>query len=254
MPRIDTTTSVEFLRFWNWEYLKRNAQFLTDFEALEADGTKTIFLENCGFTINASAGKDVLESNSFLSSDSPAFQSSETVLNDTILGRLRYHRPGLRIDLEGFRPLIQDTDGQADPVLLKMHTSAEQPFKPYYVDLSKPLKQLEAELRFIHQAYTLSLSSADIDSTHDVSLRQKGNIQRIPASRDLPRAIGIWLWDRFQAGHLKNQCYREFRARYQSENSGQLYLEQDYAEHYLGYLIDITDRCISDTTAHPLKA
>ena len=117
------------------------------------------------------------------------------------------------------------------------------------VDMSKDLKEIISDVKKCYNSFHRLPDYQHQEST----IRSSGNITRLP--RDLPRAIGLWLWDyvdnkKFSWEH-RAKAYAAFREKYQNPNNPELFIGGYPKDSQLGETLELANECIEKMEVLP---
>lgn len=253
MPRADRNEYIEFNQYWVWEYEKRR---------------------------NPDAHADSIEKFSRVR-PVDVYHNASDMISDILLGSFSYKyywamsSPAVHSmkelcemdDMDEFfekkseRRLSPGTSDMLKANGIWLSTDIK---RAYIIDFSRPLAEIVAEVK---SAYSLETGkfSGDYDNpiwtyydeANEECLRATTGIKRLPKreDRNLPRAIGLWLWDYL---HEKGFSVRQFakakNAFYETYQGTKSSLRVDgYSdEAQLRTLLLATDKCIQQGIVLPL--
>jgi hypothetical protein len=236
MPKRTPKEYAEFYRFWLWEYTKRNAQFRADYAACEAGELSCAVLSKYGFNVLPPSGRF---DHSAMDNQ---YADAEEVLTAVLQGELKYRIPGFVEDYTAVLPAVFD-NGEMRPDWVARLRDKEQPEKLFAIDLSAPLELILAELTAHYESHH---GRFDPLEAFDCQLRRRSALKRLPSREaDLPRAIGLWLWDQCDlTGEKPAKAIKVFRERFQNAHDADNYLDKYLADADMHRLYTITADCI----------
>jgi len=117
------------------------------------------------------------------------------------------------------------------------------------VDMNRFVEEIVSDIKKFYNTYH---GLPDYQSQERI-IRGSGNIKRLP--RELPRAIGLWLWDYLEerkiAWEFRSKSYEAFRNHYQSSDS-ELFIDGYSQPSQLAMLLDNAHQCIQRMEVLPM--
>lgn len=247
MPRAKPGEYTKFHLFWNWEYAKRN-------DPEDAKRTIEIFanLEVRDVYKDSSQLLDAILCSSF----KYVYYTSSIEHSDSVKLIYREHswqNSEMRYKFDKLRRELDNCGFSADNDFIQ----------PCIIDFSKPLSQVIADIKSEYTAHHCKNKHGVIygNIIHEQSLeeqiRSASAIRKLPKQghRNLPRAIGLWLWDYLMDRGFGMSRFAKarnaFYATYQDENS-KLRVNGYNDESQLKSLMLATDKCIREKSVLPL--
>ncbi len=246
MSRADTSEYNNFNLFWNFEYTRRNDP---------KQGEKTIAVMRILYDEvdivydNSEQMLDFILSGKFTYRVIPPFDGSEYSVRKL---HSEHHIHGLEMRDEFDRLRISLIDCGYSP--------SNAMVQPCVIDFSRPLRQIVADVKSVY-AMQHSLAKHEVpaaDSIHQDSLgeriRADSKIRRLPKrnDRDLPRAIGLWLWDYLHDRNLNGKSFHKAREAFESNYRSKLPVDMYVDESQIKVLYMATANCIRERTVLPL--
>lgn len=128
--------------------------------------------------------------------------------------------------------------------------SIKQSEEVFIIDLDCDIETAVNELYFF---LNLRRGKRDYKMTRDHILK-KGTTRR--KSRDLPRAIGLWLWDYIEQHKIswnhRAKSYKAFDSIFHNPNRQDMYIDAYFTIQKLASLLDITNNCVQSMDVFPM--
>ncbi len=205
MPRqnVDPMEYAEYWIFWLWQYTSRNPEYLdaynkyhNDILPLQSDNEKRkAFEQRCMEQFGVCPYKDPNDNSSI-----------KKILSEALHGHLRKELDGF-IDVFEGDYYLRRVDLEKSTFVNNVGMDSDG-IQVYIADLDRPLPDLIAELSYWHNKSEASSyipflldDTADVEQQYIEFMKKEDakiiyhSIKKIFQLDDIPRAIGLWLWD-----------------------------------------------------------
>lgn len=276
MPRADEKTIQDFYYFWKWEYTRRNVEYKEKFEfEMETYDEIMVHDQLAGESMFA-FGEYLIELSQLEGSqvlpESIFYRSSDDVIKAIITNKFEYKRPFClmlpknieysSIFEEFYKEIIESncfTSGMKKLVSL-LSENPEKDIRICIVDFSKPVEDIIDDIKKIYtmKAYVENRGHHR-EIRNDLMAHPKNDdeISRLPkGARDLPRAVGLWLWDYVDSKKIqwehRAKSYAAFHLKFQNPKRPDCFVDKYNKSAQLADLLDKTRQCIEGIKVLPM--
>ncbi|WP_156955696.1 hypothetical protein [Solidesulfovibrio alcoholivorans] len=260
MPRADEKLINDFYFFWKWEYTKRNERFR---DTINLSIEMAEELQQCQGEMVYSAGDFLC--NHISLQNGAIHKSSDDILNDTMSGRLAYKYPTPLPSEIKMKYVHENADTlEAIKAMPGMADLTDRKIRKLgylcLIDFARPFNDIVDDIRKLHNRleYVESVFDSRIFSNLPMSsIKEEGEFSRLPSvDRDLPRAVGVWLWDYVALKKIrwenKARAWPAFRQKFQNPRQPSRFIEKYNTDSQLGELLERTRQCIEEVKVLPM--
>jgi hypothetical protein len=269
MPRVDDYKFWRFFHFWRWEYTRRNEKYREENNILVTGdipySNNGAYLHNfgtyCFWTCDGN--------------DAEFFQhkyyfNANEILDDVLNNRIKHVFPDPGTCFKGVIDVPLTKKGMKKFVELYVnhskltHTEAYDfrkelgPIDEYremygkysllLIDTTQPIERIIAEIKW---------NLSDDDEPRDmmrIDISDNCKLSRYPRNGDLPRAVGVWLWDYVQKHNIpwnhRARAYTAFEDAFKRDTS-KIVISGYNDPKQLSELLDLAKECIEKMEVLP---